>query len=167
MKDNGELQRLAARLPREIQPPRDLWPGIAARIGARRRRYWPAYGAAASLFMAIGALAGWLATQPAPDPGVAQVTPGAYSDSGYWAGRNLMAASLTRDSGTLPEVTRDDVARNLRLIQDAIIQIHLALEKDQNNGYLRGLLNQAYQDEARLLATIQRLQTNPYLRTEI
>ena len=35
-----ELHDAVNRLPKSIEPPRDLWPGIAARLGARRRRLW-------------------------------------------------------------------------------------------------------------------------------
>jgi len=35
-----ELHDAVNRLPKSIEPPRDLWPDIAARLGARRRRLW-------------------------------------------------------------------------------------------------------------------------------
>ena len=35
-----ELHDAVNRLPKSIEPPRDLWPGIAARLGERRRRLW-------------------------------------------------------------------------------------------------------------------------------
>jgi hypothetical protein len=49
-----ELQDAVNRLPKSIEPPRDLWPGIDARIGVRsgswrRRWYWVPLAAAAVL----------------------------------------------------------------------------------------------------------------------
>jgi len=35
-----ELHDAVNRLPKSIEPPRDLWPAIAARLGERRRRLW-------------------------------------------------------------------------------------------------------------------------------
>jgi len=47
-----ELQDAVGRLPKSIEPPHDLWPGIAARIDRRswrRRLYWVPLAAAAAL----------------------------------------------------------------------------------------------------------------------
>lgn len=47
-----ELQDVVGRLPKSIEPPRDLWPDIEARIGRgswRRRWYWVPLAAAAVL----------------------------------------------------------------------------------------------------------------------
>jgi hypothetical protein len=53
--NDEELKQAVERLPKQIEPPRDLWPGIEARIGARRGRlrwrqwYWAPLAAAAAL----------------------------------------------------------------------------------------------------------------------
>lgn len=45
-----ELERAVSRLPKSIEPPRDLWPGIAARLRRGRRTwYWVPLAAAAVL----------------------------------------------------------------------------------------------------------------------
>jgi hypothetical protein len=55
----NELLRDVERLPRSVEPPRDLWPGIAGRLGTRGRRnrralVWvPALAAAAALALVI------------------------------------------------------------------------------------------------------------------
>jgi len=41
------------RLPKSIEPPRDLWPGIAARLRRSRRWYWVALAAAAVLALVL------------------------------------------------------------------------------------------------------------------
>lgn len=45
-----EMLEAVGRLPKSIEPPRDLWPGIAARLGRRWQRwYWLPLAAAAAL----------------------------------------------------------------------------------------------------------------------
>ena len=69
---NDESLRFQLRqLPREIEPGRDLWPGIAARLAGRPKHKprWPVLLAmAACLCLAVG-VAAWLrpAAAPAPD----------------------------------------------------------------------------------------------------
>jgi len=48
-----ELLEAAGRLPKSIEPPRDLWPGIEARLGRSRRWYWVALAAAAVMTVVI------------------------------------------------------------------------------------------------------------------
>lgn len=52
-----ELQEAVNKLPKSIEPPRDLWPGIEARIGAGRSRwrtwYWVPLAAAAALVAVV------------------------------------------------------------------------------------------------------------------
>ena len=48
-----ELLEAAGRLPKSIEPPRDLWPGIEARLRRSRRWYWVALAAAAVIALVI------------------------------------------------------------------------------------------------------------------
>lgn len=73
---NDESLRFRLRqLPERIEPPRDLWPGIAARLPARtarpaRKPRWPVLMAmAACLCLAVG-VAAWLRPAAAPAPGL-------------------------------------------------------------------------------------------------
>ena len=64
-----ELRWQLRQLPREIDPPRDLWPGIAARLAAPApaRRRWPDWLAlAACLCLAVGLAASLKPAPPAP-----------------------------------------------------------------------------------------------------
>ena len=59
------LLEQAARLPAEIQPQRDLWPDIAARLNApvpTPRRRWPLSLAAAAALVALTATVTWRLT---------------------------------------------------------------------------------------------------------
>ena len=60
-----ELLEAAGRLPKSIEPPRDLWPGIEARLGRGKRRwYWVPLAAAAALVAVLIARqgGGWSVT---------------------------------------------------------------------------------------------------------
>jgi hypothetical protein len=68
---DADLRWQLRQLPRELDPARDLWPGIAAGIAARPlrgSRRWPfAMALAASLLLAVGV--GWrIASTPHPAP---------------------------------------------------------------------------------------------------
>ena len=51
-----ELLEAVGRLPKTIEPPHDLWPGIEARIGRRAWRFWVPLAAAAAV---AAVLLGW------------------------------------------------------------------------------------------------------------
>jgi hypothetical protein len=54
------------RLPAELAPGRDLWPGIALRLDRRERRRWPIPAMAACVLLGAGlALFGWQAFRAA------------------------------------------------------------------------------------------------------
>jgi hypothetical protein len=48
-----ELERAVSRLPKSIEPPHDLWPGIEARLRRRRTWYWVPLAAAAVLALVM------------------------------------------------------------------------------------------------------------------
>lgn len=60
-----ELERAVSRLPKSIEPPRDLWPGIAARLRRPRIWYWVPLAAAAVLGIVM--IGRSMETHPADD----------------------------------------------------------------------------------------------------
>ena len=101
-----ELLRRIAELPREMQPGRDPWPEISARIaapaaqsdrGAQLRRWsasrWSLMGAAASMVLALAV--GWLLLS---DKAAAPVAPGSPVD---FAETGVSAAAVTGLRATL------------------------------------------------------------------
>lgn len=98
-----ELQDAVSRLPKSIEPPRDLWPGIEARLGGRRtvwRRYWYWAPLAAAAVLAAVLL---------------QRAPTAW-DVTRLAGQPLIGANPLAASGRLREgdwVRTDDSSRAL------------------------------------------------------
>jgi predicted Zn-dependent protease len=170
MSDRKEkrLDDAIAALPREIQPPRDLWPEIEARI--RKRRAWriPAwYGIAATLLLAIGAFAAWQAMDPLPgtDRPVADSAPPP-AGTGL-PEHSLLAAAAEAAPGTqMNPQTQDIIERNLRQIRDAMAEIEGAVEQDPNNPYVRALLADLYRHEAAVLATAENLNSNHFVRID-
>ncbi|HWE22304.1 MAG TPA: FecR domain-containing protein, partial [Myxococcales bacterium] len=84
--NDDELQRAVSGLPKSIEPPHDLWPGIEARIQRRRSWYWIPLAVAAMLVLLL--IARSIQTQPAWD-----VT--------MLAGRPLLGTSRLTASGRM------------------------------------------------------------------
>lgn len=158
------LRKAIDSLPREAQPVRDLWPGIAERIGPPRRRIkpWPMAAAVAG-FIAIGAIAATITlslhprevqgpaatqtpTQPAPLHGPRMESPRA----------RVLAATVRRNTRLAPK-TRAVLLKNLAIIEGSIANIQRALSENPGNAGLQPLLYQLYRDEAALLAAAQRV----------
>lgn len=160
------LEKVAA-LPRSIEPATDLWPSIEFRL--RRHtlavplaRWWLA--AAAALLVAVTAVVlirgrfegPARPTRDAVRPtaaaaygtALAELVPACQS---FDAARDHLLAILhTRRDALRPE-TMAVVNENLRVIDQAILQIQAALKQDPNNVDLAHRLVASYQQEISLL----------------
>jgi anti-sigma factor RsiW len=174
---------LAAALPREKAPARDLWPGIADEI-ARRRRFavfssvprrpalWlGALAAAAAVVVAVRVLP---PRDTPPGPRVAGPTPGtlvqpaalgggvpafAEAERQYQrAAAELMAALDTRRASLSPETTAA-IDENLRVIDTALAEIRAALERDPDSPRLGHLLASTHEKKIEALRRVLRLTT--------
>lgn len=169
------LRTQTAALPREIAPERDLWQGVAARIGAgdtivtfRRRvrsarpAIWsPLLGLAAMGLLIFGITslmdtdrtAGTppnqeLATPvpaPAPDAELQRVT------AQYLDARAQLVALLEERKADIAPETFAVVEENLSVIAAAVTEIEVALADKPKNLKLERLLFAAYQSEVDLL----------------
>ncbi len=166
----------AATLPKDIEPPRDLWPAIAARIGeagtapAKPAFRWPLALAAALLVASVSALLTWGACaipQQVNPPVVAQAPPSGAADIvpvRYGPNSGVTAAELAvRDDllgqfrsafATLKPETRDAIVKNLAIMQTAADEIDAALAKDPASGMLKGMLFGTYKQELQLYSTV-------------
>lgn len=157
------LGSLADALPREVPPPRDLWPGIASRLRpptARRLRprALVVLAAAASLVAAVGlgVLIGVHGARTLPNPAGSGV-PGVVTAS--WRGTDAELERLRGQLLDLVEMRRESldsralavVEDNLRIIDAAIERIEVALRRDPESHDLRRLLYEARREEIRLL----------------
>ncbi len=145
----------AERVPRDLEPERDLWPGIAARVRARRRSArWRLVALAAVLVLAVGALL-WrgpaaeempvqastkpIATKPAATVGLAAY---AETDRTLAAIRDELQRSIEARQDRLPPETRALVFENLRTIDRAIAEIERALDTAPGNSELTRTYNE-------------------------
>lgn len=183
------LLEAARRLPTEIMPERDLWPGIKARLepqvvaapvwGGWR---WAGAIAAGAALVAISSLMTiWVVEKDAtrsvnvavPGAGVpAMAAPAAFGPGHqlgpkYRLARNELTADLEARLEALPPASRSVVRRNLAQIRAALNEINQALVDDPNNVLLQQLLLAAYQDELAVLTEVNRMARSLPTRKEI
>lgn len=184
-----DLRRVVSRA-REAAPasPGNLWPGIAARIGAsttpvrsldahrvRRRVAFtlPQLAAAATLLLALGGATAWyfaLAPRSGPtDPTVAISGPAVLpaglpsrAEASYNAAVADLEAALASGRGRLSPTTMATLERNLARIDQAIAEARRALASDPANAYLNSHLATTMQQKLDVLqqaATLARAQS--------
>jgi hypothetical protein len=173
-----------AELPEAIEPPRDLWPGIEARLKAEvgvasnapapaRSRPGQLRWLAAAAMVASVAVGVWIGRDvvplSGPAPGTAQVsappalTPAQdaaavdaafVSDPRYARQRAELLQSLQARLDAMPEPARTKVTASLAAIETAKKDLEGALGKDPSNALLQELLINTYQDEMRALTDV-------------
>ncbi|HEU4517623.1 MAG TPA: hypothetical protein VFR77_10000 [Steroidobacteraceae bacterium] len=165
----------AAELPKEIEPARDLWPGIAARLGEAPRSAeprgfrWPMALAAGVVVASVSALLTW-SLMRSPDPvtpttiagttsQVAEIVPVNYGpNSGLTAqelkARDELVVRFRETFATLRPETRDAIVKNLAIMQTAADEIDAALAKDPASRMLKGMLVGTYKQELQLYSTV-------------
>jgi hypothetical protein len=168
-----------AELPEAIEPARDLWPGIEARLKgqtphagagspATQRRFGQLRWLAAAAMVASVAVGVFIGRDVVPLPGTAQVRPppavlpretGAVdaafvSDPRYARERAELLKSLQARLDAMPEPARAKVSASLAAIETAKKDLESALGKDPSNALLQELLINTYQDEMRALTDV-------------
>jgi hypothetical protein len=148
----------ASNLPREIAPPHDLWPEIAARLSepsraAPRRFTWPMALAAGFLVAAVSALLTWsLMRDPTPMP--VHYGPNSALRAVQLKARDELLVQFRQRLDELPPKTRETVVKNLAIIQRAADEIDAALAQDPASGLLNGLLLSTYQKELQIYSKV-------------
>jgi hypothetical protein len=165
----------AAGLRHEVQPGRDLWPGIASRIEPRakilrfvRRGGLVGLAAAAALVFAL------LTARPRPESGTgtAGVLPGASvapaaagvdiekAEAEYIrATSQLLQALNARRSSMSPEAQKQmaELEASVSAIDAAVSEVKTALAKDPQNSRLNRMLASTHQKKIDLLLRLIRL----------
>jgi anti-sigma factor RsiW len=179
-----DLRRVVdrARLAKEYVPRRDLWPGIASRIGAthassrRTGRTWsfslPQLAAAAILLMTLSGGTVWLMRSTSLHPAAGPIatttapadTPAAINASSASQSYAAAVADLERvlagGRGQLDTTTVRVIEQNLAAIDRAIAQAQRALLADPANLYLNTHLAETMRRKLDLLrhaATLARV----------
>lgn len=161
-----------------IDPPRDLWPQIAARLKAEQtavpassapagRRRPPVHWLAAAAMVASVALGVWIgrdvlpipglgsaATLTAANPGAGVVNAAYVVDPRYQRDRAQLVQSLQARLDAMPPAARTKVSASLATIEKAKEDLEQALGKDPSNALLQELLVNTYQDEMRALTDV-------------
>ncbi|TAK52237.1 MAG: hypothetical protein EPO25_14040 [Gammaproteobacteria bacterium] len=158
-----------AALPREMDPPRDLWPAIAARLGEQQRPaprhwHWPTALAAGVAVAAVSAVLtfgllrepGTPGADSAGEPALVPVSYGPNSalDAGQLQTRDELLAQFRERLAGLPPETREAVLKNLAIIQHAADDIDAALADNPGSGLLNQLLFGTYQEELRIYSQV-------------
>jgi hypothetical protein len=176
-RERDPLLSKVAALPKEIEPSRDLWPDIRARLeqpapmpqSAPRGLSWSWALAAGVAVASVSALFTWMAVR-APGDGPAQMaalapTPveslqpvsyGEYARLGpdYVETRAQMLDQFKSRLATLPDETRVRIEQDLATIQKAANDIDVALAADPSSRLLNKLLLSTYQEEMRLYTRV-------------
>lgn len=146
----------ARQLPPSLAPSRELWGGIARRIGTRAPRagawwraptFWGGALAAAATLVIGFAIHRWTTPRSvAPGGRGWQALEASYGDAAAELGRTLVA-----ERDRLRPETIALVARNLALIDAALEESRAALAHDSANAALQQLVAAAYGQKVELL----------------
>jgi len=158
------------RLPTQIEPPRDLWPGIAAAISAPRqpKRFmvWTMRIAAGLACVALGVGLGYrflpkAGTTPGPQTSQEAVDTWLVKpvmlDAGYQKARTALAGEFFRRIAELPPNDRARVQKGLKQIEDGLRQLNDALKAQPDSVLLQQLALGAYQQELEYMQNVASL----------
>ena len=176
-RERDALLNKVGKLPQCVEPSRDLWPEIRARLEqqqaaaktAPRIMSWPWALAAGIAIASVSVLFTWLALR-APGDGPAQVASfapvpvaalqpvsyGGYAQLGpeYAETRAAMLRLFRTRLATLPPDVQVRVGQDLATIQKAADDINAALREDPSSQLLNRLLLGTCQEEMRLYTRI-------------
>ncbi len=184
------LDQAIAKLPREVEPRRDLWVDIRSQIEAQpvpvksasiSRMRW--YQLAAAVLLVIGSSFTTfvlMREQPVQEPAMANVEvikpaltamPASFAGQGLGQGYAQARASLDEEFekrlAALPPAAREKVERNLGDIRKAAHEIADTLAQHPNDPLLQDLLLSTYQSELRLLADVTQMSPAPATRVDL
>ncbi len=141
------LRRAVAGLPAETEPPRDLWPGIAARLSGegkperaptRGRRVLrggllAAAAAALALFVIAPAWRGGGGASVGTGTGTADLVSLQVRNSGYEKAERELWSVYDARRDAMAATTVADLERNIQIVDRALADARAALERDPAN----------------------------------
>jgi predicted anti-sigma-YlaC factor YlaD len=155
------LSAEARALPEAVEPSRDLWPGIAARIEAPVKRPWHArplaLAVAAALLVGVTALVTRLLAPTAPVPVAEAPAASIPWEQELTAASMALALALDARRADLTPETAAIIDDNLRIIDLAIEDCRIALQTDPSNPQLEASLRAAWQRRVRVLERARHL----------
>jgi len=181
------LDEALAKLPRSVQPARDLWPAIREEIGAQekpgafaRARFALPWGQlAAGVVLALAASATTYVitrqsldeqAQIAVQAPLATAMPASFSGENlapeYFKARAALDAEFERRIAALPPAARAKLESDLADLRRAANDIAATLAEHPSDPLLQDLLMSTYQSELRLFADVNEMTTRT-LRTDL
>jgi len=157
--DEAFLRSHISGLPRSIEPPHNLWPGIEARLTSRarpRRRAVLYQLAAAIALVAISSAITWYAISRSSAPVTVATVPVDRAELARLARAGDVMEEGLGLASLAPE-TRAVLARNLVVINSAILECQRALDADPGSPVLAGLLRTAHRQRVEFLQQAARL----------
>jgi len=167
------VEALLHSLPRGIDPERDLWADIEARLeprSSRRATAWALQAAAAVVLVAASSLItaslvhrenAPAAQAGAPAAAVPAIPVGLGQarglDAGYETARRQLAADLERRLASMPPSARQKLEDDLAAMRRAAERISAALARQPGDPLLEELLLSTYQSELGVLASVNQL----------
>jgi hypothetical protein len=158
--DSSRRLDRVSQLPQDIAPARDLWPAIASAIEAlpqqppRRFGAWGLGLAAGIALLGVGFLIGRQtpdALAPATQPMLAvSFEPG----ESYQKARAAQLEQLPARLAALSPESRRQVLASLETLRRSLDEIRKALGEDPANLLLQSMLVNTYQEEMRVLTTV-------------
>jgi hypothetical protein len=148
------LDRMIANLPKDIVPPGNLWPGIAARLPGRTRSA-PPMAMAAAIALAAAGLASfftWAVLESRSVPRVIQSVAATNSfeeprDPKYVLARDSVEKTFRERLALLEPATRTKIETSLAVIQKAHEDIRKALAADPQSPVLEQLWESTWHEE--------------------
>ena len=167
------LDAQLADLPRDVPPPRNLWPAIAGRLERRSRRPRPlVFAAAAGVVGAClaSALTWSLLHGRAGSPATQQLAVRAPTfdeprNASYVAARESLEASFRERLALLDPATRAQIEASLATIRRAHEDIRKALANDPASTVLEQLWQSTWHDELDLYERVVRATQPTMTRT--
>jgi hypothetical protein len=160
-----------AQLPKDVAPPRNLWPDIQTRIGPAPRRSRPVLMAAclATAAACLASIFTWavLRRVQAPDGLPAVASTAAFNEPGdpkYVRARALLQQTFQQRLQLLEPSTRAKIEASLAVIQQAHENIRQALLADPSSPVLEELWQSTWHDEIDLYDRVVEA-TQPSVRT--
>ncbi len=160
----AELRALvagAAALPKRVEPARELWTGVVARIGKRERgkgKGWWRTALAAAATLVIG-----FAVYRLLPPFAAHYRPAGEGwvavEAEYEQATDELTRALATERDRLAPATVALLERNLAVIDAALRESRDALARDPENVELRGLVASAAREKVELLRWATRVAT--------
>jgi hypothetical protein len=173
-RERDALRESVERLPRELPPGRDLWPEVARRIEASRRRarrlrtitMASTLAAAAALALVIG-LRGRHAPSPlaqapsisipAPTPVLAAPPPPLPEEDTYASAERLLDTELDERRVSLRPAQAAVLDDNLHIVDHAIDTARAAVREHPDDPELRAELDRVWQDKLDLIRQVTEL----------